>query len=94
MATASQGPAISDRPMPPLPGESPAEEGTTTLLLSLSPEMNGAIETLMGRTGLGKADVLNMAVGFLKAVADATASGQRVGIVGEDQDLDLESVGL
>ena len=66
----------------------------TYLLLRLSPEVDHAIEALMERTHLPKAEVLNMAVGFLKAAADAIAEGKRVGIAGEDQDLEVEFTGL
>ncbi len=94
MATAKQE-AVTLELIPPGRGKRHAEApGTTYLLLKLSPEMNGAIEDLMRRTGLPKADVLNMAVGLLKASADAVAEGKRVGIVAGDQELDMEFVGL
>jgi hypothetical protein len=62
--------------------------------LSLSPEMNRRIEELSERTKLPKEDVLNLAVGLLKAASDVIAEGKRVGIVDGDQELDEEFTGL
>ena len=94
MATAKESPiTIDDAIREPGTGVLDPREATY-LLLRLSPEMDRTIEDLMDRTGLSKADVLNMAVGFLKMASDATAEGKRVGIAGEDQELEVEITGL
>ena len=64
------------------------------LRLSLSSEMNQALEQLARRYGTDKAEVLNLAVGLLKAFAAAVDEGKRVGIATDDQELDTEITGL
>ena len=72
-----------------------SSEGTTTLLtLRLSPEMDRTIEALMRRTSMPKADVLNMAVGLLKAAVEAVDRGKRVGVAGDEAELEVEFTGL
>lgn len=94
MATAKESPRTIDDAIGDLDSGEADPRERTYLLLRLSPEVDRAIEGLMERTGLPKAEVLNMAVGFLKAAADAISAGKRVGIVGEDQELEVEFTGL
>ena len=94
MATAKASPRTVEEAIEILfPGDIKPKENTY-LLLRLSPEMDRAIEALMERTGLPKADVLNMAVGFLKTAADAIDEGKRIGIAGEEQELEVEFTGI
>ncbi len=93
MATVIQGqPSSLTKFVGPRPMES--SQGETLLTLRLSPEINQAIEALMRRTSLPKADVLNMAVGLLKAAVEAVDQGKRVGIAGDDAELEVEFTGL
>jgi hypothetical protein len=96
MATANESPRTIEAALQNLPTglDEIDQEEKTYLLLRLSPEVDHAIESLMERTHLPKADVLNMAVGLLKAAADAIAEGKRVGIAAADQDLEVEFTGL
>ena len=94
MATARSTPeAVAEAIAVLFPGDTNSGENTY-LLLRLSPEMDRMIEDLMKRTGLSKADVLNMSVGFLKMAADAIDEGKRIGIAAEGQELEYEFAGI
>jgi hypothetical protein len=94
MATAQEQSSSIEAVIPDLDPEGDDSGEKTYLLLRLSPEIDRTIEELMARTHLPKADVLNMAVGFLKAAADAIAEGKHVGIAVDEQDLEVEFTGL
>jgi hypothetical protein len=94
MATAQEQSSSIEAVIADLAPERDGSSEKTYLLLQLSPEVDRTIEELMVRTHLPKADVLNMAVGFLKAAADAIAEGKHVGIASDEQNLEVEFTGL
>ena len=96
MATVSQRPAeaFTESADPNSFGRR-AEVGPAALLtLRLSPEMNQAVEELMSRTSLPKADVFNVAIGLLRAAVDAADRGKRIGIASDDAELEVEFTGF
>jgi hypothetical protein len=65
------------------------------LQIVLSPEMNQIMERLRERYQMkSKADVINLAVGLLNRCARAAEEGKHVGIVGSDQELEVEFTSL
>jgi hypothetical protein len=70
------------------------EGGRYHLVLGISPEMNQALEDLALRYRTDKGGVLSLAVGLLKNFSVAADEGKRVGIVGDDTELETEITGL
>ena len=94
MATASQPTGGLQRSGDSAPMNPPVADDDILLSVRLSGEMNRRIEMLMGRMALSKGDVLNMAVGLLMVAVEATEQGKRIGIAGDDAELDTEFVGF
>lgn len=64
------------------------------LTLELSGMLNRKLEAIADEEGITKTDVLRKAIAFFDVAHQAAKNGKKVGVVGDDERLEKEFVGL
>lgn len=74
--------------------ETKMRAATVRVSLDMSPEANELLENLAIANGTTKSQILRRAVALYDIVAEARSQGKRVGVLGQNDELLTEFVGL